>query len=208
MPNNIVAKIIKSIKNVRLKAFEKRLPKGKTVEHAINEEIENLKKYMIFLENYIKSIFETEEFVEEKIELITTTTKQFLKKEYLAKELWILRFAFLHLWFFDIKPAKDQNELTENIKLITRAFQNIANRNEKSDYLPWLTKGLSEYINVNALQYSDLRNLESNFTEKVAEKVALIAFESTEGRLAGEQYDFVVELIQTTIEDDKKCFSL
>jgi len=208
MPNNIVAGIIKSIKNARLKAFEKTLPKGKTAEQAINEEVEKLKKYLIFLENYVDSIFNTESAVEEKIELIVTTTKQALKKEYLAKELWILRFAFLYIWFFGIKPPKNQNEVTENSKLIERAFQVISTNRGKTDYLPWLMQGLSEYLRIDQLKFSDFKKIESYFPEKVAEKIATIAFESTEGRLAGEQYDSVVELIQTTVEKDKEIFGL
>jgi hypothetical protein len=204
-PDSAIEKM-KEVVNARRKEFEKTLPKGKTIEDAINEEVQGLKKYLIVLENYAQAILNTEKENETKIEQIEIHTKQHLKKEQLAKELWILRYAFLYLWFFNIKRPKDQKELVENIALITRAFQNVLDNEDKADYLSWLTKGLAEYTGNNQLKFKDIKEFESHFTERVAEKIPLIAFECTEGRLAGEQYDCVIELIQTTIENDKKMF--
>ena len=204
-PDSAIEKM-KEVVNARRKAFEKTLPEGKTVEDYVKEESEKLKKYVIFLENYTQAILNTEKETETKIEQIEANTKQRLKKEQLVKGLWILRYAFLHLWFSNIKPPKDRDELTENNKLIAHAFQNALDKENKTDYLLWLTKGLAEYIGDNELKSKDLKEFESHFIEQIAEKIPLIAFDCTEGRLAGEQYDSVIELIQTTIENDKKIF--
>lgn len=195
--------IIKEINKVRRKAFEKTLPKGNTYEMAIAEEVKKLEKYLIFLENYIESISSTQKEIETEIEGIKNKTKQNLKKQQLIKKLWVLRYAFLHLWFFNIKVPKNQNELTENISLINRAFQNVKST---SDYLSWLKRGFIEYAGTNQLTTSNLKEFESHVMEKVSEKIPLIAFECTEGRLGGELHDFVIELLMTTVTQDKKVF--
>jgi len=197
---------MKEVVNARRKAFEKTLPEGKTVEDCVKEEAKKLKKYVIFLENYAQAILNTEKETETKIEQIEANTKQRLKKEQLVKDLWILRYVFLHLWFSNIKRPKDRDELTENNKLIAHAFQNVLDKKNKTDYLLWLTKGLAVYIGDNELKSNDLKEFESHFIERIGEKIPLIAFDCTEGRLAGEQYDSVIELIKTTIENDKKIF--
>jgi len=199
---NLAAKIIKKITNARRKAFEKTLPKGKTVDDAINEEVAKLKKYVIFLENCIEFFFNTEKAIRIKINDIETKTNQEIKQEQLAKEIWILRYAFLYSLFFEIKTPKNENDTVENDKLINHALQNILNKEGKNDYLPWLQDGLNIFID-HPLNYNDFQ---SEFPEKIGEKIPLIAFECTGGRLGGESHDGILELIMTTIEKDKKFF--
>ncbi|MFH1335323.1 MAG: hypothetical protein ABII96_02305, partial [Candidatus Zixiibacteriota bacterium] len=93
-----------------------------------------------------------------------------------------------------------------NIALITRAFQDVLDNKGKSDYLPWLERGFVEYAGTNQLKYSNLKEFESHYPERWAEKIPLIVFECTEGRLGGELFESVLELIKTTIENDKKTF--
>jgi prefoldin subunit 5 len=195
----------KEVVNARRKEFEKTLPKGKTIEDAINEEVQSLKKYLIFLKKYVGTIFNTQKEIKTKIEYIKNKTKQNIKEEQLVRDLWILRYTLLHLWFFNFKPPEDQNDLTANISLINRAFQDVKGT---SDYLPWLTKGFVEYAGTNQLKYSDLKGFAPHVEEKISEKIPLIVFECTEGRLGGELHDFVMELIMTMVVQDKKAFEL
>jgi hypothetical protein len=194
---------IKEVVNARRKAFEKTLPEGKTYEMAVKEEVKKLRGYLIFLENYIEAIFDTQKEIEAKIEQIKIKTKQNLKEEQLIKELWVLRYAFLHLWFFNVKPPKNKNELMENISLINRAFEDVKGT---TDYLPWLKKGFIEYSGTDQLTIPNLKEFESHVMEKVSEKIPLIAFECTEGRLGGELHDFVIELLMITVMQDKELF--
>jgi transposase len=175
---------------------------------AFAKEAERLGKFYVFLKRYIEFLLSTEGEIEAKIKEIKDRTKQNLKDEQLIKELWILRYAALHVWFFDLKPPNNQNEVKENSTLIYRAFQSVLESNEKSDYLSWLDKGFAEYSGANELNFNDLKKFKSHFSEKLAEKVPLIAFECTEGRLGGELHDFVIELIMITIQKDQKAFEL
>lgn len=176
---------------------------NKPQKSSSSKEVEKLAKYLIFLKNYVEAIFNTQKEIETRIEQIKIKTKQNLKDEHLIKEIWILRYAFLYLWFFNIKPPKNQNELTENIDLINRAFEDVKGT---TDYLPWITKGFVEYAGINQLTISNLEESKSHVMEKAAEKFPLIAFECTEGRLGGELHDFVIELLMTTITQDNKVF--
>lgn len=206
--NTMAQNIINKINNARRKAFEKTLPQGKTTDDVIKEETEKLKKFLIFLENCIEFIISTEDIMKNKIEEIEINTKQPLEKEQLAKELWVLRYAFLYLLFFEIKFPGNENEIVENNKLINYALNDVLNKNNKSDYLPWILEGFAEYINADELNIKKLKELKSDFAGKVAEKVPLIAFNCTGGRLAGEQHDSVLELVMTTIGEDKKSFCM
>jgi hypothetical protein len=203
-PDSAIEKI-KEVVNARRKAFEKTLPAGETYESHKKKMVEELRMHLMFLENYIEDLFNTQKEIETKIEEIKNKTKQNLKEEQLIKDLWILRYTLLHSWFFNIKPPEDQNELTANISLINRAFQDVKGT---SDYLPWLTKGFVEYAGTNQLKFSDLKEFESHVAEKVSKKIPLIAFECTERRLGGELHDFVIELIMTMVVQDKKVFEL
>ena len=181
-----------------------------TVEKAIafSDEIERLGKFFIFLKNHAEMILSTQSEIEEKIEQLKAQTNQNLKKEELFKELYILRYTALSVWFFDLKEPENQNEVEENLKLINRAFQSVLEKDNKADYLLWLQSGFAEYSGTDKLNFNNVKNLKKNFVEKVGEKIPLIAFHSTEGRLAGELHDGVVELIMTTIQQDQKAFEL
>jgi hypothetical protein len=128
-----------------------------------------------------------------------------LKDEQLVKELWILRYVALHVWFFDVKPPRNQKEVKENITLMNHAFQNVLENNKKTNYLSWLNKGFVEYIGADELNF---RNFKTHFVERLAEKIPRIAFECTEGRLGGELHDSIIYLIMTTLQKDQKVFEL
>ena len=181
-----------------------------TVEKAIafSNEVERLGKFFIFLKNHAEMILSTQPEIDEKIDQLKAQTGQNLKVEELLKELYILRYAALNVWFFDLKEPKNQNEVEENLKLINRAFQSALENDDKADYLPWLQFGFAEYSGTDKLNFNNVKNLKKNFVEKVGEKIPLIAFHSTEGRLAGELHDGVMELIMTTIQEDQKAFEL
>ncbi|MCX6792913.1 MAG: hypothetical protein NTY12_02715 [Candidatus Falkowbacteria bacterium] len=203
MSNKLVSSIIGKINSIRRKEFEKKLPEGQTLEFEKARIIEELKKYLFFLEEYIKNILSKKDEIEAKIKQIKAETNQSLNEEQLIKELWILRYTCLHLWFFGIKPPKNQNDIDENVSLINHAFQSIE---EVSNFLPWLKKGFTEYTSIDELRFSDLEELESKISEKISGKIPLIAFECTGGRLGGELHDFVIELLMTTITQDKGIF--
>lgn len=181
-----------------------------TVEKALafSKEYKKLNQFFTFLKNYVQVIINSEPEIEKYVNQLISRTKQNLKKELLIKELWILRYVALYVWFFDLKTSKDQNDVKENIALINRAIQDTLKNNGKTDYLSWLTKGFVEYVGIEKLDYNNLEKFKSNFTKKIAEKIPLIAFECTDGRLAGELHDSVIEFIMMTIQKDKKTFEL
>lgn len=195
---------------VIIKLFKKKNDKSPSktelnnqLEMPTEKEMEKLGEYLIFIEKYIEAIYSTQNEIETKIEKIKTKTQQNLKEEQLIKELWVLRYALLHLWFFNLKPPKNQNELIENITLINHAFKQVK---YATDFLPWLKKGFIEFSGTDQLTISNLKDFEQNVLDKVTEKISLIAFDCTEGRLGGELHDFIIELLMTTVEQDKKVF--
>ena len=125
LTNSFVSKKIREINNARKKAFEKTLPKGKTYEMVVAEEVKKLEKYLIFLINYVQAISDSQKEIKAKIEKMKINTKQQLREEQLLKEIWILRYASLFMWFFCVKEPKNQAEVKENIALINRAFQSV-----------------------------------------------------------------------------------
>lgn len=205
LTNSFVSKKIREINNARKKAFEKTLPKGKTYEMVVAEEVKKLEKYLIFLINYVQAISDSQKEIKAKIEKMKINTKQQLREEQLLKEIWILRYASLFMWFFCVKEPKNQAEVKENIALINRAFQSVKS---VSDFLPWLKEGLLPFTEGEELKFDNLKKFKSKFPEVFAGKMATIAFECTEGRLTGEQHDSVIDLIKTTIEDDKEILGL
>ena len=120
---------------------------------AFAKEAERLGKFYVFLKQYIEFLLSTEGEIEATIKEIKDRTKQNLKDKQLIKELWILRNAALHVWFFDLKPPKNQNQVKENSTLIYRAFQSVLESNGKSDYLSWLDKGFAEYSGANEFDH-------------------------------------------------------
>lgn len=175
---------------------------------AFAKEAEKLGKFYIFLKHYVEFLLSTEENIESAIKEIQEKTNQNLKVEQLIKELWILRYAALHVWFFNLKTPKNQVEVKENLTLIDHAFQNILNGHGKSSYPVWLKNGFTEYNGAAELNFNTLKNFRKNFSEKLAEKVPQMAFDCTEGRLAGELHDFVIELVMTTMQKDQNAFEL
>ncbi|MHB8841141.1 MAG: hypothetical protein ACYC56_05010 [Candidatus Aquicultor sp.] len=175
---------------------------------AFAREAEKLGKFYIFLKHYVEYLLSTEKEITSEIKEIQEKTNQNLKDEQLIKELWILRYAALHVWFFNFRTPKNQVEVKENLALIEHAFRNVFDSYGKASYLSWFKNGFVEYAGVDELSFNNLKNFKKNFSEKLAEKVPQIAFDCTEGRLAGELHDFVIELIMTTVQKDQKSFEL
>lgn len=171
-----------------------------------DKEVKKLGKYFIFLKDYVQKILNTEPEIEEEIKKLISRTKRDLKKEYILRELLILRYSLLHMWFFDIKPPQNQNEVAENFVLIDRAIQSVLESNNKSDYLIWLEKGFADFFGTNELEFSKLDEFKASVIEKVSEKMTLIPFESTGGSFSGELHDGVLKLLMETIEKDKKSY--
>lgn len=87
-------------------------------------------------------------------------------------------------------------------------FQNSLEDISKSDYMIWLEAGFVEYSRTKELKLSSLQETKSHILEKVSEKIPLIVFNATEGRLGGELHDGVMELIKATVEKDRRVFEL
>jgi hypothetical protein len=168
---------------------------------------EELKPYFALFVHYFKSVLGSEKEIEQKVKEIQTKTQQNLKEDQLFKELWILRYVCLHIWFFDLKPPKNKAELSDELLVINSALKSVLKEKNKSDYLPWLKNGLSEFAN-GELNFNSLKDFRKSFSDKLADRISHIAFECTEGRLGGELHDFVIELVMTTIQEDQKVFSM
>lgn len=184
--------------------------KGKiTAEQVLDfsKTYEELKPFFALFVHFFKSVLASEKEIEQKLKKIQATTQQNLKEEQLFKELWILRYVCLHIWFFDLKPPKNNTELSDELLAINSALKSALKEKNKLDYLPWLKKGLYEFAD-GELNFNSLKNFRKNFSDKLADKIPHIAFDCTEGRLGGELHDFVVELVMTTIQEDQKVFSM
>lgn len=168
---------------------------------------EELKPFFALLTHYFKSVADSEKEIEQKVKEIQSKTQQNIKEGQLFKELWILRYACSHVWLFNLKPPKDQTELSDELLVINSALKTVLKEKNKLDYLPWLKDGLAEFT-LSELNFSNLKNFKKNFSDKLAEKIPHIAFESTEGRLGGELHDFVVELVMATVQRDQKVFNM
>ena len=138
---------------------------------------------------------------------IQDKTQQNLKEDQLFKELWVLRYVCLHIWFFDLKPPKNKTELSDELLVINSALKSVLKEKNKLDYLPWLKDGLFGFTD-GELNFNNLKDFRENFSDKLVDKIPHIAFECTEGRLGGELHDFVIELVMTTIQEDQKVFSM
>lgn len=168
---------------------------------------EELQPYFALFVNFFKYVLDSEKEIEHAAKEIQSKTQQNLKEDQLSKELWILRYVCLHIWFFDLKPPKNKTELSDELLTINSALKSVLKQKDKLDYLPWLKNGLSEFAD-GELNFNSLENLRKNFSDKLAGKIPQIAFDSTEGRLGGELHDFVIELVMTTIQEDQKVFSM
>lgn len=168
---------------------------------------EELKPFFALCVHCFRNILADEKEIEQKVKQIQDKTQQNLKEDQLIKELWILRYVCLHIWFFELKSPKNQNELSDELLVINSALKDVLKEKSKLDYSLWLKDGLSEFAFVE-LNFNNLKNFRKNFSDKLAEKIQHIAFECTEGRLGGELHDFVIELVMTTIQKDQKVFSM
>jgi len=173
----------------------------------ISKTYEELKPYFALFLHFFKSVLGSEKEIEQKVKEIQTKTRQNLKEDQLFKELWVLRYVCLHIWFFDLKPPKNKTELSDELLVINSALKSVLKENNKLDYLPWLKNGLSEFAE-GELNFNNLKDFRKNFSDKLADKIPHIAFDCTEGRLGGELHDFVIELVMTTIQEDQKVFSM
>jgi hypothetical protein len=168
---------------------------------------DELKPYFALFVHFFKSVLDSEGEIKQAVKEIQVKTQQNLKEDQLFKELWILRYVCLHIWFFDIKPPKNKIELSDELLAINSALKSVLKEKNKLDYLPWLKNGLSEFAD-GELDFNNLKNFRKNFSDKLADKIPHIAFECTEGRLGGELHDFVIEMVMTTIQEDQKVFSM
>jgi len=166
-----------------------------------------LKPFFALFIHCFKSILDSEKEIEQKVQEIQAKTQQNLKEDQLFKELWILRYVCLHVWFFDLKPPKSKTELSDELLVINSALKSVLKEKDKLDYMSWLKNGLFEFAD-GELNFNSLKSFRKNFSDKLADKIPHIAFECTEGRLGGELHDFVIEMVMTTIQEDQKVFSM
>ncbi len=194
-----VKDIIKDIEKSRIEAFKKALPTGKTYEDAKREVMQELQVFFNWLNFCLDLIFKSQSAIEAQITQIKSRHQQNIIENLLSKEVLILRCAFLYAMFFKLQPAKNSQDFSVNTQLFRRSLENTLKRNGR----PYDAKLIINEV----YQYTTEDNFQSEvFSERVGERVPLIVFESTEGRMAGELYDAITELIQNTIEEDKKSF--
>ncbi len=168
---------------------------------------EELKPYFSLFIHFFKSVIDSEKEIEQAIKEIQEKTQQNLKEDQLFKELWILRYVCLQVWFFDLKPPKNKTELSDELLVINSALKSVLKEKNKLDYLPWLKNGLYEFAD-GELNFNNVEAFRKNFSDKLSDRIPHIAFECTEGRLGGELHDFVLELVMTTLQEDQKVFSM
>jgi hypothetical protein len=181
-----------------------------TVEKALNfsKAYEELKPFFALFVHYFKFLLDSEEKIVAQIKDIQSKTKQNLIEEQLLRELRALRYVSSHIWFFNLRPPKNQEDLGDGLLTIESALKSALKDRNKLDYLPWLKKELAEYSNSNELNFKNFKSFKNNYSERLSEKITRIPFDVTGGRLGGELHDFVVELLMTTIMQDKKVFLL
>ena len=168
---------------------------------------EELKPFFSLLVYYFKYVIASEKEVVRKVKEIQTKTGQSLNEDELFKELWIFRFICLHMWFFDLMSPKNETELSDELLVINSALKTVLQENHRLEYLLWLRNGLSDFI-VDELDLKKMDEFKNNFSSDIAEKVTTAAFKCTDGRLAGELHDFVIELFMTTMQQDRKVFDM
>lgn len=181
-----------------------------TVEKALafSKTYEELKPFFALFLHCFKSIFDSEKEIRVKLKEIQTKTQQNVKEEELIKDFLTLRYVSLHAWFFDLKPPQNQEDLSDELLVISSALKSVLKERNKLDYISWLQEGLSEYVGAKELKFDNLEDFKESFPNKLAEKMTRIPFDSTGGRLGGELHDFITELIMTTFTQDRKTFNL
>jgi hypothetical protein len=186
-----------------MKIFSKILNRKK-IDHAQNtlKNHASKDKFSDFLLSYIQSILIAEPVLEKEIDKIIAEYKQKIDKNMLIKDLFVIRYLFIHIWFLELMRSEKQNNLDDNIKLINQVFEKALKTKGKTEYISWLAKALAKY-NCDIKSIFDDQN---KLNALIAEKLPQIAFECTGGRLAGELYNSVIELVMTTIQEDKNLF--
>ena len=181
-----------------------------TVEKALNfsKTYEELKPFFALFVHYFKVLFDSEEKIVAQMKDIQSKTKQDLNEEQLLRELRALRYVSSHIWFLNLRPPMNKTDLDDELLAVDSALKSVLEARNKLDYLSWLKKALAEYSNSNELNFKNLQYFKDNYPEKLSEKITQIPFDVTGGRLGGELHDFVVELLMTTIMQDKKVFLL
>ena len=190
---------------------QKSTPKNKiTIAKAMafSKEYEKVKKLANYLNHCVNQLALNEPKIEVAIEEMGLRTNQEVDKEKLLKEIWIIRYSSLFVFFFDFNYPKNQKDLDMYLKLFEHCFESTLALHDKINYLSWLKIGLAEYAGTDKFEIYSLKSVKSNFTQKIAEKIPLIAFDCTGGRLGGDLYDSIIELIMTTVQRDQKAFSL
>lgn len=162
-------------------------------------------KYIHFFEYQIDAFLNSEAEIINRIDDIEARNHQKLLKEKLFKELWTLRCIFFYLWFLNLFTPITHDELNENLSTMNQVIVKVLNNKGKLDYQEWLLQDMAEYFDNSWTNYEKFHE---EVLDKISEKMPRIAFECTEGRLAGELHDSVVELIMTTIQEDQKKFEL
>lgn len=175
---------------------------------AFSKEYEKVKKLANYLNHCINQLALNETKIEAVVEEMKSKTNQEVDKEKLLKEIWIIRYSSLFVFFFDFNFPKNQKDLDMYLKLFEHCFESILALHGKTNYLSWLKTGFAEYAGTDKFEIYSLKLVKSNFTQKIAEKIPLIAFDCTGGRLGGELHDSIIELIMTTVQRDQKVFSL
>jgi hypothetical protein len=194
-----VEELIKKIESARIAAFENTLPSGVTYESVKNDLMKRYQANIDWLSFCFDYILNNQVSLDEKINKIKTDYEVNILEDLLSKEVLIMRCAFLYTWFIKSEPAKDDKDISINLKLYHRALQRILKIHNRAQDMTWITEEVDKYIGVGEFDFEQ-------FTSYVGEKMATIAFEATEGRLAGDIYDAVVELIQSTVMEDKSVF--
>jgi hypothetical protein len=193
------------------KASTNNNPRGKiTVAKAMafSKEYEKVKKLANYLNHCINQLALNEPKIEAAIEEMKSKTNQEVDKEKLLKEILIVRYSSLFVFFFDFNFPKSQKDLEMYLKLFEHCFESTLALHGKTNYLSWLKMGFAEYAGTDKFEINSLKSVKSSFMQKIAEKIPSIAFDCTGGRLGGELHDSIIELIMTTVQRDQKIFSL
>lgn len=175
---------------------------------AFSKEYEKVSKLANYLNHCVNQLALNETEIEVAIEEMKSKTNQDVDKEKLLKEIWIIRYSSLFIFFFDFNSPKNQKDLDMYLKLFEHCFESVLALHNKSNYLSWLKIGFAEYSGTDKVEINNLKSVKSNFMQKIAEKIPQIAFECTGGRLGGELHDSIIELVMTTVQRDQKIFGL
>jgi hypothetical protein len=163
----------------------------------------------LFLKRYILGLIDSEGEILQAIEELKTRTKQEVDVARLMQDLTAIRFAFLHSWLFQIKPANNQVDTDENLSLINHAVRAAFAIRGRSDDVERVEDSIKGYLDISNDQEITANMFEdSRFAERVGAEIPTAVFNVTGGRLGGELYEGLLRLIMETVELDKKSFTL